>query len=480
MSKKLRDEWADLAPIPMFSTNQGGMAYPVDQLPDLLRVSAKAIAAHVQAPIALAAQCVIGAAAHLLQTRWNAPSLLSNSGMPLTIYQLSLGASGDRKSACRNLAFREIDRAEHDNHSHYLQVHNDIVRQSHSFKGRAREEFLLNNPLPCDPRTQFSDVTFEALAGEFIRGKSALTWDTDEGGQLLCGPSLRSDNSIAIVAGLCRGFDQGQFARQRAKGNLEGSGIAYNRRLSIHLLAQEVAVASALRDPVLSGQGFLPRFLFAAPDSVAGSRFLSEEMLTRSPEMIVELQQFWSRCRDVMKSPAHIDAETGEVLPPVLELSGRGQRVWLDFYNQIEVEQNKTGQYRDLRPFAGRAGEITRRLSAIFAGFEGATSIDEDMMSRACAITQHSLDEWLRYSESRNIDPLLVRAQHLLDWLRAKNWHEFHRDKLGKCGPASERAAKRRDAVLAVLVEHRQLLSQDGKNFHLNPFAETAELAETP
>lgn len=104
--------------------------------------------------------------------------------------------------------------------------------------------------------------------------------------------------------------------------------------------------------------------------------------------------------------------------------------------------------------------------------------IEADNMHSACSLVSHSLGEWLNYLQTREADPLLIRAQALLDWLKAKGWTMFHRDRLGNSGPARERPAKRRNELLAVLLEHRQLLSADGKTFRLNGFAEAAETAE--
>lgn len=44
---------------------------------------------------------------------------------------------------------------------------------------------------------------------------------------------------------------------------------------------------------------------------------------------------------------------------------------------------------------------------------------------------------------------------------------------------AAVRSAKVRDKVLAVLVKHHHLLTNDGKQFRLNPLAEAADSAET-
>ncbi|ERU99063.1 DUF3987 domain-containing protein, partial [Pseudomonas aeruginosa] len=100
-------------------------------------------------------------------------------------------------------------------------------------------------------------------------------------------------------------------------------------------------------------------------------------------------------------------------------------------------------------------------------------------MEQACRLVEHSVTEWHRHSTARTADPQLVAAKDLLDWLKAKGWNDFHRDKLGKSGPSYARKAKARDGLLEVLIEHRQLLSVDNKVFHLNPLAEVEDVAET-
>ncbi|WP_443697560.1 DUF3987 domain-containing protein [Pseudomonas sp.] len=236
----------------------------------------------------------------------------------------------------------------------------------------------------------------------------------------------------------------------------------------------------ALADPLLRGQGFLPRYLFASPASIAGARLLTAEQLDRTAYDDPRLQRYWARCEDIAATPQAIDHETREVKPPVLPLTDEAKQDWLEFYNEVESEQSSLGKFSNLRPFAGRAGELARRVAAVFACFEGKTEIDEECMCLATAIVRHSLSEWRRYTDSAVTDPLLQQAVALMEWLREPNraddWQEFHRDKLGKSGPpATRKSAKARDQLLAVLVKYHHLLTTDGKHYCINPTAETAE-----
>lgn len=486
MTDRHANEWADTGtrqlPRPLLPEVATPNQYPVEALPPLMRDAALAIAAHVMAPLALAGQSIIGAVTHLAQTRANAPHMHKPNGMPCSLMMLTLGLSGDRKTGCRNLAFKEVDEAEKTARNQHKTAIDEIMKQADALKGKARDEFLKDHSLPADPGTQYTDATFERIAGDFIRGKSYATWDTDEAGQMLAGASLKADTKTATIGGLCKAFDDGKFERTRSASNAEGSGIAFDRRLSVHLMGQPVAVAQALADPLLRGQGFLPRFLFAAPASLAGSRLLTLESLNSKSYKDVRLQRYWARCREMMETPEQLN-DQGEVVPPVLELDEGAQRAWLNFYNETEAGQGPLGRYAGLQPFAGRAGEQARRVATVLACFEGIDHIDGDCMRRACELVRYSLSEWLRYTDAEAINPDLQNAARAMDWLRdprrAASWQAFNVNAWSKSGPPALRPAKKRDKVLAVLVEHGHLLTCDGKQFRINPLAETAEVAET-
>lgn len=472
-----------LQPLPLTPDVAEPRPYPIECLPSIMRNAAQAIAEHVQAPLALAGQCVIGAVTHLAQTRVNAWDKDNPNGIPVSLFLLTLGDSGDRKSSCRNLAFKTIDEREKFARTEHAKEIAAIKERAGRLKGKSRDEFLEENPLPSDPRTQYSDATFEPIAGDFIRGLPAATWDTDEGGQVLGGHSMKSDARAAVLGGLTQAFDKGRFERTRSHGNLEGSGVAYHRRLSVHLMAQQITVAEALADPLLRGQGFLPRFLFCSPQSIAGTRQISRAQLNRSAYRDRHLQAFWERCERIAGSPESVDPETGEVTPPVIGLSEDAKDAWIDFYNRTEREIGALGQYSDLAAFAGRAGELARRLATVFACFTGLREVDRNTMQNACTLVEYSLSEWRRYTDGARVDPVTKDAAHFMAWVTDPQhfgqWRVFDKTKWGKSAPLKLRPAKLRDRILDVLTEHRYVLTTDKKNYRINPLADSADFAES-
>lgn len=462
-------------PIPLIPDREDTYTYPLVALPPLMRSAAEAIAEHVQAPEALAGQVVIGAATALAQTRANAPHLHIPEGMPCSLFLLTLANSGDRKSECRRLAFKVIDESEKNNRNKHKELCETILQQTVGMNPRERKEYLSGNPLPPDPRTQFSDFTFEPIVGAMIKGMSSAVLDTDEGGQMLGGSSLKSETRTATLGGLCKAFDAGYFERDRSASNPEGSGFAYHRRMSVILLAQEAAVSDALNDPLLRGQGFLPRFIIAIASSIAGTRLLTPEKIAHKSYTDSRLQAFWQRCIEIQKQPELIDPDTNEVKPPVIPLDPEADQIWLSFYNEMETQQGALGEYFLVQAFAGRAGELARRLSTVFAVFELKKTITADIMHGACEIIRFSCREWARYQIASAPTADFTQAAALFDWLtdptRISTWLAFDKNSLSSNSPFTRGKAKVRKRLLEILTKHHYLLTLDGKNYRINPKA---------
>lgn len=453
--------------------------YPTASLPIAMREAVKAIAHHVAAPEALAAQCVIAAAAYLAQTRVNAPHIHYHEGMPCSLYQMALADSGDRKSACYRLAFKPLMEAERQERDRHATVAAEHAHKASLLKGKALQEFESSNPLPANPRTMYTDSTFEKIAKDFVSGMPAASWATDEGGRVLGGHSMQAETRAATLGGLVKLYDDGTVERDRAG---ESGGIAYDRRFTMHLMAQAVTVREALNDPLLQGQGFLPRFLLTSAPSLAGTRFISAETLQDSAYKSAAVQRYWHRVKEIAATPRQING-MGAVRPPVIELTTEALNIWLDFYNKVEAEQGRAGEYAGrLKPFASRAGENARRVAAVFALFNGGQEITGPTMTAACEVVEHSLGEWARWLGGSGTETRDNRdALDLLAWIKAKEMTAFHRDQLGTRGPVRGNA-KKRDKLLAILLEAGWMHSADGRNFEVNPqpLADCAESAGRP
>jgi len=451
--------------------------YPINSLPPIMRDAALAIARLVAAPEVLAGQCIIAAAAYLAQTRVNAPHLQKPDGMPCSLYLLALADSGDRKSECYRLAFKSIEEAERANRDEYAKTMIQFRNMQDGKSGKALQEFKEQVVLPSDPRTLYADATFERIAGDFVNGMPSAMWATDEGGRILGGHSMKSDTVAAVLGGLVKLFDIGRVERDRV-GEF-GNGIAHDRRFSIHMLAQEITVRSALNNQLLQGQGFFPRFLMAAAPSLAGTRLLSIEKLKASAYHHPAVQRYWGRCEELAHMESFVDPD-GAVKPPVIELTHEALLVWLEFYNRVEAEQWSLGEYGgQLKPFASRVGELVRRVAAVFAFFKGEPEIREQTMIGACEIVEHSLQEWSRYLGQNAAESDGNReALELLGWLKLKPTVRTVKG-VYKGGPRKFRTVAKARGVLATLTAAGWLVfpSGDEQVFEINPYQQAGEVA---
>jgi len=473
-----QQKWSE--PLTLHEPESAPPAYPVQAFPKLAQDAIEAIAYHVQAPIGLAGQCVLGTLAYVAQIHVNAPDHHKPNGMPCSLFILTEGASGDRKSGCHNLADKVIKELEKQRIIEYQQQSkefNDGIAACANKKQTS--EFIENNPLPPNPKSIFSDATIEPIAGAFISGDIHNgAWASDEAGQFFGGSTMKGDTAKSAIGALTRVFDSGTFERTRAKSNSEAGGTAFDIRLMVNLLGQREVLHSALNDPILRGQGFLPRFIFAAPQSLAGTRINTIEKLSEQSYSDPRLQRFWehygaflSDLTDPISKQDHQEIESNP--RHVLQLTDQALNIWLSFYNEVELGQKQGGIYESIRAFAGRAGELARRVATVFAFFERQTVISYDSMKGACDLIRYSLSEWLRYADVSVIDKKTNQAHQLSTWLiktcTAKGIRELERRfVMANVTPKAIRQKDTFKSALSLLVEHEHVMHDD-RMIMLNP-----------
>lgn len=442
--------------------------YPVASLPSVLRDAIEAISEHVQAPLGLAAHVVLSAATHIAQARVNAVSLY-NEPMPCSLFILSLGDSGSRKSTCHRLAFKTINERERLARLKYQQ--NKI---NPADKAKAADTTKENiSYFDLDPQETMSDVVFEGLVGHMIRGCSFLSVDSDDAAQWFGGHSLTSTTRLATCAGYTKAFDNGFFERNRSISNANGSGFAYNRRLSVSLMAQDVVIKKFLLDPDLQGQGLLPRFVFSTSTSLAGQRLISHEAPINQNVTDPRLLRYWERCDSRSLIPPKVDPSTREVKPPSYFLDDEANRLWIDCYNYLEKEQGPGGEYADIPAFASRGGELVRRLATVISFFDEKNHVDAISMQSAIEIILHSIYEWSKYMESssqKNDDDLAMDMVKKLSEIKLRC---FRKRTLQQRGPSYVRkSAATAASLLSTLETYKYVFSLDeiGRGYYLiNP-----------
>ena len=432
--------------------------YPIHALPPLAQEAVIAISEHVQSPIAMTAQCVIGAMSHIAQAKVNAPHPFNPHGEPCSLYLLTEGQSGSRKSTSRNLADQAIIKYERKQYEAYRQELEQWKTAQAGLPKKDREAYCAENPPPNDPSTLYSDITLESIAGLYIDGiLSNASIASDEAGQFFGGHTMKGDTRNQALGGYAKLFDDGFVERTRSKSNLNGSGRAYDVRLTFNLQGQHEVLADALKDPVLRGQGFLPRFILTIPENLAGTRLQDAIYRNKNASTDHRLIAYWTRCEYLLDDCPHVKAEhelhNGRY---VLPMNDEAKDIDQEFYNMFEVLQGKGKRYEYLQAFASRASQLARRLATVFAYFEGLQWIDAKTLKGACEVVKHSLNEWAMYAdiEVKSESDAERLSRYLINKCNADQTNQLAKTLALKGAPSKLRAVKEFNRCLDELVDH--------------------------
>ncbi|MCH2018610.1 DUF3987 domain-containing protein [Acinetobacter baumannii] len=394
------NQWGELLPLEQADTALNS-PYPIHALPPLARDAVIAIAEHVQAPIAMTAQCVIGAMSHIAQSHVNAPHPFNPQGEPCSLYLLTEGQSGSRKSTSRNMADKAIIQHERKQYEQYRRDLEQWKSGQASLNKKDKEVYCAENPPPHDPSTLYSDITLESIAGLYVDGMlNNASIASDEAGQFFGGYTMKGDTRTQAIGGYVKLFDDGFVERTRSKSNLNGSGRAYDVRLTFNLQGQHEVLSDALKDPVLRGQGFLPRFILTIPENLAGTRLQDAIYRSKNANHDHRLIAYWTRCEylldDCPRPQGGQELHNGRYVIP---MNDEAKEIDASFYNMFEELQGKGKRYEYLQAFASRASQLARRLATVFAYFEGIQWIDAKTLTGACEVVKHSLNEWAIYAD---------------------------------------------------------------------------------
>lgn len=474
-------------PLPLLPEQEKSAPYPLEALGDLIGSATQAIIDAVQVSDALAAQSVLSAAAMAAQPHGNVQR--AGQLIPLSLFALTVAESGDRKSAADRLALqahqqhqRELleqyksDAKEYrDQRDAYQKARTNMLDKAKGDPEEVADELgsLLEPEAPPPPFILSEEPTLEGLHKSLLRGHPSQGLFSDEGGQFFGGYATKPENALKSVAGLSKLWDGAPITRTRAS---EGESSArYGCRLSAHLMIQPIVATEVLSNSLMQGQGFLARFLIAWPESLAGKRFYRDA----DPGCDPRLGRYWQRMACLLAQEP-IKDEYGELTPPMLVLEPAALTAWIAEHDAIEIQLGQGGDMQEIKPTAAKGAENLLRIAGVLAVVEGSQAIGPELIERAAALMRWYLAEAMRLNSPSKVDPQLLQAQRLVDWLLSNQWHSFEARTLQREGPPFIRkSAKQRDMILGVLVEHRWLSTVDGKTFNLAAIATAATFATT-
>ena len=466
-------QYQDQAPMPLTPSTESCDLYPLDALGSILGQAAKAIADGVQAPPAIAAQSVLAAAALAVQPFANA--VRSGSQIPLSLFMLTVAGSGDRKSAVDKHATEPYKQRQRQLQTEYIEdcrqyqngkeayelVRKAVIDDSKKY-GAEKIAGALNelDPPPAAPKKPtilVQDPTIEGLVKSFHNGQHSQGLFNDEGGSFFGGYSLKSENKLKSIAQLSQFWDGNDIDRTRA-GEGESMHIK-NPRLSVHLMIQPIVAAAVLSDPELLGQGFLARFLIAAPESIAGTRLYKDVNL----EADAAVNAYKERITELLKKDLPLD-EDGTLTPRQLPIDPEAMKLWIEAYDLIEKQLRREGQYLDVRATASKMAEQMIRIAGVLTLVENfsAVAINADTMERAARIGDWYLQEALRLSSASSEVTDYQIAEKVMEWLIRKGHSIVTVDLLNKGKVCRLNSAHRYREIIQLLVDYCWLFPANG------------------
>ena len=460
-----RPAWAEdrqSDPLPLARELDPATPFPVEALGAVGAAVVEQMHAVIQAPEALIGQSILAAMNQVAQPFANV--IIDGRVSPLSDFFLTLGESGERKSAVDAWALAQVrerqralmakyrtERDEFEQAALVYDAHAKRVLADKKLSSEAKQARLAETQRPTAPVMPLfivSEPSTEAIQRQLIIGLPSIGLVNDEGGQFLGGYAMSAEKRLGTLTTLSRLWDRGEFDRVRIG---DGSDSYYGRRLTLHLMVQPAVASSLLADPLAREQGFLARCLVSFPQSTAGQRRYTETDIAQTPAY----RAYTQRMTALLDQAWPLSAEN-ELDPPLIALTPSAKSTWVAIYNDIERGLGSNGRLAPVRSLASKAPEHIARLAGTFAVFDGDAQIDSSHIDRAAKLMQHYLAEALRLWGAGQVTAELKLAQEVLNWLR---------DKMGpgrvipmadiyRKGPPAIRSAGTARKVLHVLVQH--------------------------
>ena len=452
-------------PKPLLEQRQATQPYPVDALGNLLGPAVERMADVIGVPCAMAAQSVLATAA--LASQGHANVGIDGRLQPLSLFFITVAASGDRKSAVDQFALqgaREWERQQWTVYADKLKAYRAAAvtgaRSKAASKSDDGSHLELSEPAP--PRLITTDPTIESLVKNLCYGLPSMGLFNDDAGQFLGGTTMSKENRLKAITTLSKLWDGSSIDRARS---MDGESLrAYDRRLSLHLMLQPYLASPLLSDPMLRGQGILGRCLISWPERLVGQRLYKSIDLSRDARVL----SYQQRITALLQKPWSLN-DDGSLKPATLKLTHKARQSWIDIHNTIECQSGEFGDLAGVQSFAGKAAANVLRIAGVLATVEADKELTEIHIQRASTVMDYYLSEIQRLTEQETVSRLREEADRLLRWLREKTWITFTLRDLNRNGPRFARKSSRHTAeLLAELIVTRWLSSNDGRIFEVH------------
>ena len=463
------------APQPLQRESAPAKPYPFDALGPIVSMAAKRIREVVQAPDATCGQSVLATLSLVCQGFVDVQ--IDGRIYPTSLFMLTISESGERKSGADKVALMPVSDwqrslvEQHKKQSIEYKNKSDVwkhrrVAAIKEASDKANEDGLDNLEAepqpPCEGLMLCDEPTLEGLEQLLERGQPSAGVFSDEGGRLVGGHAMNSDNALKTACGLSNLWDGKPLTRVRKS---ERSKIYYGRRLAVHLMIQPIILQKLIGNEMLMGQGLLSRCLFSAPEPIAGTRKYKEVDLSKDTVILA----YYDLINRILDRPyPKKSKEKGTVFmpedalePALASLDRDAKKLWIEFHDNTDRKMCADGVFYPIKSFASKASEQILRIAAIFGFSESLPENGEEVrinlqqVSRAITLVEYYLGEALRIVGKSGSDPNIYLATLTLDWIkRTRSNQVFPLADVYQRGPIQIRTAKTAKGIMQILVEH--------------------------
>ncbi len=282
---------------------------------------------------------------------------------------------------------------------------------------------------------------------------------SDEAGRFIGGYAMSDEHMLKTAAGLSEIWDGSEITRTRGADNQ--TFVLHDRRLAMHLMLQPIVAYRIIANPLLMGQGFLPRCLVVHPESRIGSRPYVEANTRKHPAVIAMSERFTDLVQKGMTLKTKEKSQRNVTLDP------DAKAYWVELYNEFETRSGK--EYESIQAMSCKAADQTARLATVlaYANNSDLKSIPLDAVERAASLMDFYLKESLRLQEISEEDQRIKLAEKLMDWAfkesdpsvvvrdsENENHVEINLRGLLQRGPNRLRTKAKAERILKFLHEH--------------------------
>lgn len=436
--------------------------YPMQSLGDVLGGAAQRIRDVVCVPEGMAGQSILAAASLAVQP--HADVEIDGRRELLSLWHLTIGVSGERKTACDQVALRkhrEHERCAIEAYAHNCKEHElDMTAFECASKAvsKGQDAAAIRADLvrvgappaaPLKPLLLVSTPTMQAVHKQLIEGLPSIGLFHDDAGEFVGGHSMSAEHRMETAAGCSRLWDVGEFDRMRAG---DERSKYYGKRLAMHLMMQPVIAEMVLSDDVLTGQGFLARTLLSWPTSTIGGRGYVEIDLSADEAM----RSYWKRIGELLeRAPTLRPQSRNELEPRVIQLTPEAKRRWMDVHNVIEADMADSGSYASVRAWASKAPAQVLRIAGVMTLIEQpeAGGIGVEHIDRAATLVNHHLTEAVRIVGTNSVPKPIRDAESLLAWCHENKKQYLYSALALRLGPNCLRSKANFDAAIEELVK---------------------------